>query len=205
MVLSLVWSGYYALHSLLAADSVKGAIRRFWPRLARWYRLGYNVLALILLPVPLALTQKARGELIWAWPGSLGLVADLAAGAAVLGFVASLFAYDLGAFSGLRPNRAGPDTVLSAPLRISTFHRFVRHPWYFFGLVILWSRDMDRALLATVLVTTVYFIVGSRLEESRLIREHGERYRAYRRAVPALLPRPWRTLSASEARQLQDF
>jgi protein-S-isoprenylcysteine O-methyltransferase Ste14 len=87
-------------------------------------------------------------------------------------------------------------------LRISPLHRFVRHPWYSLGLIIIWSRDMTEAWLITCVLATLYFIFGSRLEEAKLMRYHGEAYRRYRAAVPALLPLPWRYLSGEESARL---
>ncbi|MBK9017623.1 MAG: hypothetical protein IPM82_28230 [Saprospiraceae bacterium] len=44
---SLLLIAYYALHSILAADGVKAKLYRLVP--ARYYRLGYNLLATVLL------------------------------------------------------------------------------------------------------------------------------------------------------------
>jgi hypothetical protein len=49
---------------------------------------------------------------------------------------------------------------------------------------------------------TLYFVLGSRLEESKLIVYYGDIYRRYRERVPALLPLPWRYLSQQEAAAL---
>jgi len=78
----------------------------------------------------------------------------------------------------------------------------VRHPWYSLGLVLLWTRDMDPALLTSAVLTTLYIGVGSRLEERKLIVFHGEIYRRYRGRVPALIPSPWRYLTGEEAEAL---
>jgi protein-S-isoprenylcysteine O-methyltransferase Ste14 len=53
---------------------------------------------------------------------------------------------------------------------------------------------MDLARLVTAACLTLYFIVGSRLEETRLVRVFGDTYREYQKAVPALLPLPWKFL-----------
>jgi protein-S-isoprenylcysteine O-methyltransferase Ste14 len=49
---------------------------------------------------------------------------------------------------------------------------------------------------------TAYFIVGSRMEERKLIAYHGERYRRYMGKVAGLVPLPWKTISKAEARVL---
>jgi len=78
----------------------------------------------------------------------------------------------------------------------------VRHPWYFLGLVLIWTRDMDPAFLLSASAMTLYFVVGSLLEERKLIRYHGEVYRRYRKRVPGLIPLPWKYLPAEEADRL---
>ncbi len=202
ITVAVAWIAYYLLHSLLAMDRTKEAVRRRWPGLARWYRLGYNTISVLLLPVPLAVLAQRQGETLWSWTGTAGLMANGAAALAALAFLASLSAYDLRAFLGLRAEKSDDETR-GEELSISLFHRFVRHPWYFFGLVILWTREMDPALLVAALVTTAYMVIGSRLEENRLILEHGERYLSYRRAVAGLIPLPWKILSAAEAQELE--
>jgi protein-S-isoprenylcysteine O-methyltransferase Ste14 len=42
--------------------------------------------------------------------------------------------------------------------------------------------------LVSKLVLSVYIIIGTLLEEQKLIREIGEPYRAYRKKVPMLIP-----------------
>jgi protein-S-isoprenylcysteine O-methyltransferase Ste14 len=68
---------------------------------------------------------------------------------------------------------------------------WVRHPLYFFMLVLVWSTPgmtSDR-LLFNVLWTS-WIICGSYLEERDLVAELGDRYRQYQECVPMLLP--WR-------------
>ena len=61
---------------------------------------------------------------------------------------------------------------------------------------------MSAAWLVSAIALTLYFLIGSRLEERKLLVYHGERYREYRRFVPALIPLPWRWLTKEKAREL---
>ena len=197
------WLVYFGVHSALASLACKRWLARRWPGSVRWYRLFYNGLALLLL-VPIAgLLWRFPGPMLWQWPGPWGWLADGLALLAVAGFVLTTRWYDSGEFLGTRQLRQAAPAEDGGRLRISPFHRYVRHPWYSLGLVIVWSRDMNAAMLVSALAISAYFVVGSRLEEAKLIVFHGEAYRRYRRAVPALLPRPWRRLSAAQARDLE--
>lgn len=198
--LAVSWILYGVIHSLLASDPVRQQVRRIFPRGFRTYRLVYNLLATILLLPPLWLMVSYPGEPLWHWPSLLHWVMNAAAVAAVAGFAFSLRAYDNAEFLGLSQLACPPDdTGKVPPMSLSAAHRFVRHPWYFYGLVILWTREMNAALLTSAIVITLYLVVGSRLEERKLVRCYGEAYRTYQRLVPALIPRPWRWLTRSRA------
>jgi protein-S-isoprenylcysteine O-methyltransferase Ste14 len=203
IVLSALWLAYFSLHSILASLGLKQWIARRHPRLMPAYRMGYNALALLLLIPPLWLTVAFSGPWLWRWQGTGYWIANGLALLAVLGFMWSLRYYDGQEFLGLRQWRLRQDSALDQErFHLSPLHRYVRHPWYFLALVILWSRDMNAAWLVSVSLVTLYFIVGSRLEEIKLIQYHGEVYKDYRRRVSGLVPLPWRFLSKKAASDL---
>lgn len=196
--LALGWLFYALVHSLTASISCKAFCQRRWPKLFGAYRLLYNGLALVLLIPLAALSMRAPGPQLWVWTGALAWLLNGLTALVVLAFLRGGGGYDLVAFLGLRPQAQ----VAAPRLVISPWHRFVRHPWYSFALVLIWTRDMNAASLVSATAITLYFVIGSRLEEDKLVAEFGERYRAYQRRVPALVPRPWRVLSKDEARRL---
>ncbi|HJV27143.1 MAG TPA: hypothetical protein VJ673_15765 [Aromatoleum sp.] len=199
------WAAYGALHSLLASNAVKRAIGQHCRFATSAYRLLFNAIAAILLLPLLWLTFAWRTAPLWQWTGIWGWVADALALAAFGGFLWSCRYYDMGEFSGFAQWRSGGSPFHNCgPLRISPLHRYVRHPWYFLALVILWTRDMDGARLVTTLCVSIYFWIGSRFEERKLVACHGRAYERYRRRVAGLFPIPWRHLSAAEARELCD-
>lgn len=192
--LAFAWSAYAAIHSALASDPAKSFVAARWPALGRRYRLAYNGLALVLLLPVGALMYGNPGPPVWAWTGAAAWIANGLAAAAVLALALVPTGYDTRAFAGLTPE--APAFV------IGPWHRVVRHPWYFVGLVVVWTRDMDLATLVSAFAITLYFVVGSRLEERRLARALGAPYREYLRRVPGLLPLPGRRLDEETARRL---
>jgi protein-S-isoprenylcysteine O-methyltransferase Ste14 len=168
------------------------------------YRLVFNTLALGLLVPPLALTFSLRGSPLWQWTGLWAWVSWGLSATAIFGFLWSLRSYDGLEFLGLRQWRARVHGWEDQErLHLSVLHRFVRHPWYFLGLVLVWTRDMDPALLTASLVVTLYLWLGSLLEERKLLIYHRDAYRYYRARVPGLIPLPWKRLSREEAARLE--
>ncbi len=185
---------------MLAALSVKAWATRCRPAFAPYYRLTFNVLA-ILLVLPLVwATYVIPGEWLWRWTGPWAWLSNGLALAALAGFLFSAGTYDMGEFLGLRPLREKrSDAAEHDGLRISTLHRFVRHPWYALSLVLIWTRDMNAPLLVSASAITLYFIFGSWLEERKLEAHFGRTYHDYKEKVPGLIPLPWKWLSPAEA------
>jgi protein-S-isoprenylcysteine O-methyltransferase Ste14 len=186
----IIFFGLYAVvHSLLATFGAKNWARQmFGPGADRWYRLAYNLFAIItLLPLfPLLALLPAQTLYIvpipWLW---LMLAGQLLA---LVGLAIALWQTGPGHFLGLaqlvasRPNE-------TSPLSVSGFYAWVRHPLYSFSLLFLWlTPAMNTNLLIAYLVFTLYFYVGSIFEERRLLAEFGPAYQTYRQRVPRLIP-----------------
>ena len=197
----LAWIGYFALHSLLAASGFKLWVGRHWPRFMPGYRLIFNAIATLALIPVLWLVYATESAWLWQWRGAWAWLGNGVALAAILCLLVSGRSYDMGEFLGLRQLSAhGNDQPENFTL--SSLHRFVRHPWYCIGLVLIWTRDMNGPLLVSALMITAYFVVGSRLEEGKLVAIYGETYRRYMAKVPGLIPLPWKHLTVSEAAAL---
>lgn len=200
-----LWAGYGALHSALASNTCKRIVAARLPCCMPYYRLGFNVLAVLLLAPPLWLTFVWGGDALWRWTGIWAWVANGLALAAVAAFWWSLRYYDMGVFSGMRQWRDSDGSGEERErLTLSPLHRVVRHPWYALALVILWTRDMDEARLVSTVCISLYLWWGSLLEERKLLIRHGDRYARYRARVNGLIPWPGRILSEHEARRLLD-
>lgn len=201
--LVLAWAGYGLIHSLLASLWLKRRVTEHWPSAPRYYRLAFNALALAFLAPPLYLMYHWAGDPLWQWRGTAFWVANGLALLALLGFFWTLRDYDTAEFLGTRQWRRSERRIEDQEsLHISTLHRYVRHPWYFLALVLVWTRDMDGALLISAICITVYFVLGSMYEERKLLIYHGDAYKEYMRRVPGLIPWPGRHLSPTEAKIL---
>ncbi len=203
LILIIAWLSYAAIHSLLASLPIKHWATQHIPSIMAWYRLAFNTFAALLLIPVFYCWNQAEGPLLWAWTGPAAWVADGIALLAIISFLVSTRYYDTAEFMGFRQWRERNHSVEDQEtFQVSPFHRFVRHPWYSFAIVIIWTRDMDLASLISMSIITLYFALGSRLEERKLVQYHGEVYRRYQQAVPGLLPRPWRYLTKRQAEEL---
>ncbi len=203
LILALAWLLYFVTHSILASLTVKSWIAGRWPGLMPWYRLFFNAMAIVLIVFPLYITFTAPGEPVWAWRGGWFYLANGIALLAVLGVFFSLRFYDGSEFIGLRQLRDREHRVEDQEsFQLSPLHYYVRHPWYFLSLLMIWTRDMPPAMLLTAIFATLYFVIGSYMEERKLMVYYGDVYRQYQLKVPALIPLPWRHLDKESAERL---
>jgi protein-S-isoprenylcysteine O-methyltransferase Ste14 len=201
--LALGWIAYAALHSLLASLRCKAWVTRRWPALAPYYRLAFNLQSIILVLPLVWATYAIPGDWLWRWTGPGAWLANGLALAAISGFFLTGGTYDMGEFLGTKPWREKRiDAVEHDGFRISPLHRYVRHPWYALGLVLVWTRDMNAPLLVSASAVTLYLFIGAWLEERKLEAHFGAAYREYKQRVPGLIPLPWKRLSTAEAEAL---
>lgn len=191
LVYALAWASFGLGHSLLARASVKA---RLGPWLGAYTRLAYNAVAVVHLAAVFAVGAWAiapGGDFAMApWAATTLLVVHVAGWIVML---AALGGYDLGRLAGTRQVRAarlGIDEPEDEPLRRDGFHRWVRHPLYSAGLLILWGLADDPLGLATAVWGSVYMVAGTVFEERDLARRYGADYDEYRRRVPMFVP--WR-------------
>jgi len=77
----------------------------------------------------------------------------------------------------------------SGPLVVKGPYRWVRHPLYFFSLLMFWSHPVlsaDRLLFN--ILWTGWIIVGILLEERDMVAYFGDAYREYQSKVPMFVP-----------------
>ena len=203
LLLAFSWLGYFLIHSLLASIRFKQFVASRWSAAMPAYRLAYNVLALLLLVAPLWYTLTYSGQWLWQWSGASMWLSTGLATLAVAGFIWSLKYYDGSEFMGFRQlSQHITEVDDQEQFHLSPLHRWVRHPWYFFALLLIWTRDMNAAMLLSAIMMTLYFVIGSRLEDRKLIRYHGDVYRRYSKMVPGLIPLPWKYLDPEQMRDL---
>ena len=128
------------------------------------------------------------------WDGWLGGVRYAAIVFAVIFFVLGARQYDLLQFLGIRQIQSGADGIgLTADggIDMGGVLAVVRHPWYLGVVLIIWARDLAVIDLVVSAVLTAYIVIGTLLEERKLVAEYGSRYRDYQQSVSMLVPWKW--------------
>lgn len=190
LLVLLTMTAWCVLHSYLAALSTKQLVRRFTSqRVDRFYRLAFVGIAVgTLLPV-LELVVRAPAVTLWTIPMPWRIISLSIQGLALIGLILAVLQTDGLAFVGLRQVIETSQPPAES-LVTDGFYRFVRHPFYFFSLIIFWLFPiMTNLTLAFFLVATLYFFIGSILEERKLIKVYGAAYQTYRQEVPRIIPR----------------
>jgi protein-S-isoprenylcysteine O-methyltransferase Ste14 len=183
---ALLWLSFGLIHSLTARSGVKAFLL---PLLRHYYRLAYNVFALVYY-----LTISAIGT-FWL-SGDAGrfdflpLTSGFLLALQITGiglFLYALTHYDLGLFSGTRQAKHGVSDK-EEPLSFSGLHQYVRHPLYSAAHLYFWGGVREELTLTTAIWGSLYLLVGSMFEERALTRQYGAPYVEYLKKVPALIP-----------------
>ena len=195
-VLIMLWIAWCAVHSGLISLTVTRYLHVRLGDRYRFYRLFYNVLAIIsFLPLYL-FTLNNIGEVVFSWQGGWQLLQyGLFAGAIFL-FVLGALKYDLKTFLGIAQFSSKKNHTImsdSGELDTSGVLGFTRHPWYLAALMLIWSwqKDIHLAKFLVNCVLTGYLVVGTLLEERKLRLELGQSYIDYSKEVSMLLPIKW--------------
>lgn len=187
---ALAWAFFALGHSGLASPAAKRVLK---PLLGHRLRLAYNLVALLQFALvawvgAVTLGGRPAFDLPARWEWALAPV-HLAGWAVLLW---SARHYDLGLLAGtrqLREPRFGEEGAdEDGPLRLEGPHRYVRHPLYAGGFLILWGAAASPLGLATAVWGSLYLLMGTWFEERKLLRLHGRAYAEYRRRVPAFVP-----------------
>lgn len=195
MVFILLWmAGFALIHSLTADKRTKRAFARLFGERARhgFYRLLYNIVSLITI-APVLLYAAQNGSVIWQVPAPLVPVFIGIQLIGVIGLLMSVGQIDGQRFLGIRQVQAyfknEPLPLPDEPLQSDGLYAYMRHPLYVFSLLVIWFMPtMTDTFLTLNIGITLYFLIGSRIEERRMITEYGDDYQQYRQQVPWMLP-----------------
>ncbi|MCP4425983.1 MAG: isoprenylcysteine carboxylmethyltransferase family protein [Chloroflexi bacterium] len=192
----IVWA---LLHSVTATDWLKGLVKGWVGErpYAGFYRLFYNLFAFVtFLSVMWITAVRLPNDPLWTIPAPYSYFAYLVQLVGVVGVIAALVQTDVWDFVGLRQAVRfwRGEEALSLPPKLVTggMYAIVRHPLYFFSLLVIWFvPTMTWQTLIFNFFAAMYLWAGSRVEERRLADFFGPAYDEYRQKTPGLFPIKW--------------
>ena len=194
LILSLLLILWCVLHSAMISIAVTEYVKKRFGSNYRFYRVFFNLISILTL-IPVALfAHSAQTPAIFQWSGYMRLGQALILGLAVLFFFLGWRHYDIRQVIGIKQISEGTaDRAITetGALDTSGVLGMTRHPWYFATMLLIWARQMDVAAIIVNVILTFYLIVGTYLEEKKLLREFGENYRNYQKKVSMLIPFNW--------------
>ena len=190
----LLWVLWCALHSALIATRTTDYMKKKLGEQYRFYRLFFNIVSLATLIPVMYYSISLPQAPVFCWEGPLLIVKYLLLATCIYLFAASAQHYGMSQFLGIRQIRTG-----RANFSLSGYDTFdtsgilnaIRHPWYTAGIMIVWARDISLSTLLINIVINAYFIIGTVLEERKLVLEYGEKYREYQKNVSMFIPYKW--------------
>lgn len=177
----------------MISEAATGFLRRRLGDSFRFYRLFFNSVAVLTLIPVLWYAHSLRQEPFFRWEGPWLVPRYLLLACGILLVVAGGRHYDLGQFVGIGQLRGASSGGLATGGGIdsSGVLGLVRHPWYTAVVLLLWAGDLDVATLVGNAVLTLYIVVGTLLEERKLVHEFGDAYRRYQQQVSMFVPLKW--------------
>jgi methanethiol S-methyltransferase len=198
---------YAAMHSVFASRTVKRTAARLFGRRNRnaLYRPFYLVQSVITIAVLMAYVRHQPARVLYHYKGLAAVPFRIIQAAGICWATAAAYQVGLLEILGVRPalrllscaGEIDPEPAAQGPalaghhLRVQGPFRLTRHPLNVAPLPIVWFFPrMSTNLLAFNLVSTAYLVVGSVLEENRLLARYGDVYRDYQSSgVPFYVPR----------------
>jgi len=187
-----LWIAYCALHSYLISIGFTNLMIRLLGIYYAFYRLFYILISLVLLIPLINYTGQVDTTIIIHYEFPLSIVRyALLYGSLAMFFYAFFFNYDSLSFFGIRQVLSltkMKKTDSPSEIRKDGLLGIIRHPMYLALIVFLWSNTFRLMDVVINVVLTVYVLIGTILEEKKLVSEFGDAYIKYQREVPMLIP-----------------
>jgi protein-S-isoprenylcysteine O-methyltransferase Ste14 len=190
-LLCALWFLWSFLHSWLVATRTSAWFKRRLGKKRDFYRLFYNLFAMITVLPLLYWQHTLRGPIVIPLRPDLMILKYAAFVFSIMVIAGAFFTFDVREFAGIRKRGAGDQQREKEPvIRKHGLYGIVRHPMYLGGIT-FFAASMLRAPLPQFLgysVLVLYMIIGTVREDRRLARELGKIYRDYQKEVPMIIP-----------------
>ena len=192
LLIILLWTGYCSLHSFLISIRFTNLMTRLLKNYYAFYRLFYISISFVLLVPLINYTAQTDNKVIITYSSPFDIIQYvLVYGSLLMFFWAFFFNYDSLSFFGIRQilNFGKPKKInQSGELKKNGLLGIIRHPMYLALIIYLWCQTFRVTDIVVNTVLTIYVIIGSILEEKKLVLEFGDSYIEYQKEVPMLIP-----------------
>ena len=189
--LAILWILWCSLHSLLISRFFITKMKNILGIKFAYYRLTFNAFSLLTL-IPVVIYQQLLSEgIIFSWPGSWNILKFGMYLASFVLFYGGYRVFDMPYVLGTKQvNEMRENKKVDAMDFYTTgILEYVRHPWYSGSIILVWAfGSISDVSLVSKIILTAYLIIGTFLEEKKLVHEIGEPYLAYRKKVPMFIP-----------------
>ena len=192
--LAFYLSIWCAIHSTMISLPVTNYVKKTSPHYYKYYRLFFNLIALLTLVPVIWFKYTLQSEIFFNWDGVLFIIQIMLVASGITLFMLGAKQYDSKRFLGLsqiKENDSAMGISESGNLNTSGILGIIRHPWYTGLLLVLWAQPVDISTFILNSIFTVYLYIGVNLEETKLKNEFGEAYSQYQRNVAMLFPVKW--------------
>lgn len=182
-------------HTILASRNLKQKIAEQAGDKIAFYRLFYNISSFILFLAVFALSPKPD-VIIYDLHYPVDMIVFGIQVASLFALIISAKYIDVAEFIGIaqiqryfsgKYNAAELDE--NTTLKYEGMLKYSRHPIYFFSILIISFRpSMNLFDLLLCITLTIYFIIGAKFEERKLVDKFGESYVKYQKEVPMFVP-----------------
>ena len=188
-----LWVGWCFIHSYLIAPSVTRYLQKHLNNKYYYFRLFYNISAVISFILIRLYNPVLDERILFSWSGYLRVIQFSIFASSIALFISGARNYDMKQFLGIIQialQKANKSISKSDKLNISGILKYTRHPWYLGGILFIWS-DFNHLVVSSLImkiILTLYLIIGTFLEERKLLTEFGDEYHKYQKNVSMLFP-----------------
>jgi protein-S-isoprenylcysteine O-methyltransferase Ste14 len=190
--IALMWIGYCSLHSFLISIRFTDLMTRLLKNYYAFYRILFVSISLVLLIPLISYTAQLNDKVIITYDPAMNIIRYvLISGSLLMFFWAFFLNYDSLSFIGIRQilnfgkiKKTNPSDGIKKDGLLGV----IRHPMYSSLIIYLWCQTFSLSDIIINTILTIYVLIGTMLEEKKLILEFGDTYVKYQQEVPMLIP-----------------
>ena len=191
-IIALLWIFWCFLHSASITPRVTILFKKLLSTKYFYFRISYNIFALVTFILISRYKPIVDEEILFSFSGNWHIVQIALLIISVLFFVLGTKNYNMMQFIGvtqLTQKNTAQGIGEAGSFNQSGILQYTRHPWYVAIFILLWFGYIDLVYSKLIFNTvfSLYLIVGTILEEQKLVAEFGDEYKSFQQRVPMFL------------------